>query len=522
MLALLVLSCIVTLPMTERSNSLKYFVRVCEDRWAGSVGIDFQKVPLSCLVNATAINDCRGPFEKVQSSDTAEVYRYSIEIQGKRELLYLKKYPARSLIDAVQHLFRPSRAKRAFNAGLMLEKHGLHTPQIVAFLQKKEGFFSEDILITQEMENAASLSAVLGSNEKNLGPMRVKDKRRMVTKLGTAIGTLHKAGISHGDLRGGNVFVTQDSDKWRFIFIDNERTVKYSTLSFRLRIKNLVQLNMQKTNVSMTDRMRFLRAYRQAAGISYGRSKQIARTVAQKTLGRFKQRAKTRTGLSNGGEQVHWNFQMAHAGNRGGTFLTDFVKADTATRLLNQIEDLMEAETVLKNDVSTRVVRCVYDGWDIVIKRYNNQGLWHALRHTIKGSRAKKCWRFGHLLTAAGIPCAAPIGVIEERHLGVIRQSYIINAFVAGPLLYVPMNDPNCSPEQRQAIIQKTERLLEKLGEHKLTHSDMKSSNMIISDGGPVLIDLDSMQQHRHKNPYFKNRYKKMLNTFHRRLDGKK
>ncbi len=503
-------------------EQVKDYVRVCKDGWMGYVHANFEQIPLSCLVDENAVDDCRGPFEKISSSDTAEVYRYSIKVQGQEYCLYLKKYPYRSVLDAAKLLFRPSRAKRAFDAGMMLEKHGLHTPQMVAFLQKKDGVsHAEDILITQEMTNAAALSVILGSNESNLGPITVKDKRTMVAELGGAIGQMHKVGISHGDLRGGNVFVTQESDGWRFIFIDNERTVNYLILPFWLRIKNLVQLNMHQANISATDRMRFLRAYRQAAEISYKRSKQIARTVAKKTVGRFKQRAKTRTGLSDGGKQTHWNFQMARAGCRSGTFLTDFAKADTAARFLNQIEQLMKEGTVLKDDVSTRVVRCAYNNWDIVIKRYNNQGLWHSLRHTIKGSRAKKCWRFGHLLTTAGIPCAAPLGVVEERRFGVVRQSYIINAFVEGPLLYVPMNDPNCSPQQRKAIVQKAEGVLEQLGQHRLTHSDMKSSNMIICDGWPVLIDLDSMQKHRF-GPFFNYRYRKMIDTFHRRLDGKK
>ncbi|RKY06475.1 MAG: hypothetical protein DRP56_07340, partial [Planctomycetota bacterium] len=362
-------------------EQIKDYAGIRKDGWVGFIGIDFKQIPLAKLIDETAVDESRGAFEKVCSSDTAEVYRYSINTQRRPQHLYLKKYPHRSALDAVKLLFRPSRAKRAFKAGLMLEKHGLCTPQIVAFLQKKEGLLcTEDILITQEMMNAAALSLVLGSNKTNLGTMTVNNKRTMVTELAATIGKMHKAGISHGDLRGGNVFVTQEPNGWQFIFIDNERTIKYRILPFWLRIKNLVQLNMQQTNISSTDRMRFLRAYRQAANISRIRSKRIARTVAQKTTRRFKRRAKTRTGLSDGGEQLHWNFQMARADCRSGIFLTDFAKADTAAQLLNQIEELMEAGAVLKDGISTRVVRCTYNGLDIVIKRYNHQGLWHSLR----------------------------------------------------------------------------------------------------------------------------------------------
>ncbi|MHC4854911.1 MAG: lipopolysaccharide kinase InaA family protein [Planctomycetota bacterium] len=505
--------------MANNKNKLKDYVKVCEDRWTGYIHADVEHIPIAVLVDPAISHEQRGTFEKVQSSDTAAVYRYSMTIQGREKVLYLKQYPYRSVIDAVKHLIRPSRAKRAFDAAMILEKHGLHTPEIVAFLQKKNGILcTEDILVTKEMKNATALQFLL-TGELSLSK---NDKRQMITELGKAVGHMHAAGICHGDMRGGNVFAAKEPDSWRFMFIDNERTIKYPILPFWRRRKNLVQLNIHRDNVSAADRMRFLRAYRQAAGISKKRSKRLARIVSKMTSKRLQRRAKTRTGLSGGAENTHWNFQMARFGNRSGIFLTQFAKADIAADLLKQIEHLMETGHVLKNDVSTRVVRCDYNGWDIVIKRYNHQGLWHSLRHTVKGSRARKCWRFGHILTAAGIACAAPLGVIEERSAGIVRQSYIINAFVEGPLLYVPMNDPNCSPPHRQAIVAKAQRVLEQLGENRLTHSDMKASNLIIAEGEPVLIDLDSMRQHRTKGPYFKNRYDKMVRTFQRRLDGKK
>ena len=501
----------------EKNNCVKIY----QDGWTGHVHSNFQRVPVSDLADPECVGKQRSAFEKVTSSDTAEVYRYSITVQGQEYCLYLKKYPHRSVLDAAKLLFRPSRAKRAFDAGLMLEKHELHTPQMVAFLQKKGGgFCTEDILITHEMKNATALSAVLGSNATNRGTMTAKDKRAMLAELGNVIGTMHRAGISHGDLRSGNVFVTQELGKWQFIFIDNERTGKYPMLPFWLRRKNLIQLNIQRDNVSTTDRMRFLKAYRQSADISWEQSKRLARIISNMTSKRLKRRAKTRTGLSDSGEQLHWNFQTARLSNRSGIFLTDFAKADIAAQFLKKIEPLMDTGHILKDDVSTRVVQCEYNGWNIVIKRYNYQGLWHSLRHMIKGNRARKCWKFGHLLTNAGIPCAAPLGMVEERRFGVIRQSYIINAFVEGPMLYTVMTSSDYSDEQKQAVRKKAEAILYQLAEHQMTHSDMKSVNMLVREEQPVLIDLDSMQQHR-LGPYFQLRYQKMLLKFKSRLYGK-
>ena len=489
------------------------YVKIHEGPWSGCVHADYASVPLEKLLSGSADSS-----EKVTSSDTAEVYRYALTVEGRSQMLYLKKYPHRSRIDQLQCLIRPSRASRAFAAATLLEANALDTPKIAAFLQKKDGLFlTEDILITEEMQNATALQSVLN------GPTAISepDKRRMIVELGQTIGRMHAAGIIHGDMRGGNVFTVNNSGQWQFIFIDNERTVRYAILPFWLRRKNLVQLNIHRENLSATDRMRFLCAYRQAAGMSRKASKRLGRIILKKTAKRLAYRAKTRTGIAGGSDSAHWDFQKAQRGDCGGIFLADFAKADIAAKLLEQIETLTAAGEVLKNDVSTRVVRSEYNGRDIVIKRYNHQGLWHSIRHTIKGSRAKKCWKFGHLLTAAGIANAAPLGVIEQRQAGIVRQSYIINAFVEGPLLYVPMNDPACSQEQRQAIVSKAQRVLERLGENLMTHSDMKSANLIIHDGEPVLIDLDSMRQHR-PGPYFRSRYEKMVRTFHRRLSGGK
>jgi tRNA A-37 threonylcarbamoyl transferase component Bud32 len=505
--------------MKNETNNLKDYVKVSKDGWTGTVHQAFRDVPLETLVDENATDDRRSSFVKVTSSDTAEVYRYEITVGDQKYPLYLKKYPHRSLLDAVKHLFRPSRAKRAFEAGIMLEQYGLHTPQIVAFLQKKDkGLCTEDILITREMDDATAIQHLLGQNTFDAE----REKRSLIIQLGKTIGRMHAAGICHGDLRGGNVFASHTADGWRFILIDNERTVKYPVLPLWLRRKNLVQLNIHRSHISRTDRLRFLQAYCQTAGISPEQSKRLARIVSKMTSNRLKHRAKTRTGLSGDLEGTHWNFQKAQLGNQNGIFLAEFARADTAAEFLRQVDRLMETGEVLKNDVSTRVVRSEFNGFDVVIKRYNYQGLWHSLRHTVKGSRAMKCWRLGHVLTEASIPCAAPLGVIEELRSKIIRQSYIINAYVEGPLLYVPMNDPNCPPQEREAIVAKAERVLEQLGKNRLTHSDMKSANLIIAEGGPVLIDLDSMQQHRSKGFYFRNRFEKMIRTFHRRLDGKK
>lgn len=503
------------------SNGIIDYIRVREGNWSGYVHTDFQDIAITELVEPDRSGSKDTHFEKVQSSEAAEVYRYCIEVHARPVLLYLKRHLDRSVLDRIKHLFRPSRAERAFYAGLLLQKYNFDSPQIAAFLRKKKGLAaSEDILITRGISNTSSLTAVLTTNTLNGGQLDRRTRRRLFLQLGKTIGRMHATGICHGDLRAGNVLVRAEAGGFTFTLIDNERTRKYRSLLPHLRRKNLVQLNMLREGVSVTDRMRFWKHYCQAAGIDRLRAQSLLRAVLRRTGVRLKKRAKTHLGFSDVTLPAQRMALKTKTAVYKGFYLKAFCSKEDAASLLGQIEGLMETGVVLKDDTATRVVRCTYNGWDIVVKRYNHQGLWHSLRHTIKGSRAQKNWTLGHLLTKANIASPDPLAMIEERKFGLIQQSYIITSYVEGPLLHDVMNGGGYSPQEQQTIMEKAEKLIEKLRHHQMTHSDMKPANMIICQGEPVLIDLDSMQQH-HSRFFFEYRYRKMVRYFHQRLHGK-
>jgi hypothetical protein len=71
---------------------------------------------------------------------------------------------------------------------------------------------------------------------------------------------------------------------WQFFFLDNERTRKLGLLPKRLRLKNLVQVNMlQSENITVTDRMRFFEAYLEQNGHLGDKWKDLARRIIAKT-----------------------------------------------------------------------------------------------------------------------------------------------------------------------------------------------------------------------------------------------
>lgn len=501
--------------MMDAFNIISQYKTFRRNGWKGLIHRDFEPARLLSLIDPASADMSKTDRKKIGSSDNAEVYRLEMAVGGHPVALYVKEYFSRSVTDRLKHILRPSRATRSFSAGIMLEANGLHSPDLVGVLEKGQ----RNVLITLEIPNARPLYAFFGGERPVENDTALHDRRRMITELGETIGRMHANGIFHGDLRGGNLLISEGSAGRRYYFIDNERTVQYRRIPSRRRIKNLVQLNLLQA-ITLADRMRFFKAYAAAAGLDKTASKSIALRVIEVTQKRTERRARGRIGIT-GDMQHHWNFERTRQGGHRGTFDTEFCRRPGTTAFIEQIESLMETGHVLKDDRATRVVRCTWNGWDIVIKRYNHQGLWHSLRHTIKGSRAKKCWRFGHRLVEHGIATARPLGYLEHRPCGLIRQSYIINQYIEGPQLYAVMNLPGHSQAEQKAVMEQAEQLLEKMGRHRLTHADMKPANLLICKGKPVLIDLDSMERHR-IGCYFTYRYNKMVNYFHDRLHGKK
>ena len=206
-------------------------------------------------------NGVRGPFERISSSRFSRVYRCRIGFLGTVHSLYLKQYLPRSAWDVFKHLFRPSRAQRAFKASLMLAENGLLSPEVIAVGELKYGpVCARTFLLTRKVAGARSASVLLGDFARR--PLKARAKRDLIAAFGETVGRMHAAGIFHGDLRSGNIFAEDTSEGWRFFLLDNERTRRFGRLPHRLIVKNLVQIGMSgKQLVTTTDRMRFLKSY---------------------------------------------------------------------------------------------------------------------------------------------------------------------------------------------------------------------------------------------------------------------
>jgi len=150
-----------------------------------------------------------------------------------------------------------------------------------------------------------------------------------------------------------------------------------------------------------------------------------------------------------------------------------------------------ETTTTTVDLVSDLVEEC-----PIYIKRYNTKNAWHALRRTVRRSRAENCWMHAITLENLGIAVAPPVAFIQEYlGTGLKGGSWYLSEFVVGPscLDHLPTIDDETVQAQRLEQIIDT---LKKIWGRHITHGDLKGDNILLPQDQVVLLDLDAMKQH--------------------------
>ena len=198
---------------------------------------------------------------------------------------YFKEFLKKSPIEGIKNIFRGSRSRRArLNREILIGK-GFHSPTIYCWGRKRGRpfFFTEGV-------DALGLGIFIHNNWRlPLSGKKRYSKRIIIEKLGQEIGTLHKAGIYHTDLRLNNILIQHNKKKIKFYLIDNESIYCFKRIPRRLIEKNLVQVNMIfPLYVTRQDRLRFFNSYNQVYNrFSNVEQRVLIKKVQSRTLKRL-------------------------------------------------------------------------------------------------------------------------------------------------------------------------------------------------------------------------------------------
>lgn len=150
--------------------------------------------------------------------------------------------------------------------------------------------------------------------------------------------------------------------------------------------------------------------------------------------------------------------------------------------------------TLLKEGNTCTVGRASSGAGECVIKRYNLKSAGHALTRFWRPSRAWHSWREAHRLCFFGIPTPAPLALVEERLGPFRRRAWLVSAFCTGSNLQAHLHADREPPAVEAKAIT---ALFENLYQLKISHGDLKATNLLWHEGRIYMIDLDAMVQHR-------------------------
>lgn len=360
-------------------------------------------------------------------------------------------------------------------AGLRsLDVAGLPTPDLLEAMPLPG---AGHVLLTRFLPDAESLASLWQANS--------DDAQRMqrLFPVMSLLAQMHAAGLAQADLHLGNFLVAQG----RYYVIDGDAVTHaqpQGALSTAARLDNLAILFAQLPP-SWDGRISpLLQHYLAAAdGMQFDAAALQERIIAvrQRRLKEF----------------------LGKLGRDCTQFAVDrdFSRFSVVDRnTLESLRDVLAAPDLalengrrLKSGGTCTVADVSSGGQRMVIKRYNLKHWRHALSRIWRPSRAWHAWREGHRLAFYDIATPRPLVMIEERWGVLRRRAFLVTEFCAGRSL-LDLLDAQQVPDGQMAEAIVT--VFRTLCDLRITHGDLKASNLLWADGRVVLIDLDATQQH--------------------------
>ena len=175
----------------------------------------------------------------------------------------------------------------------------------------------------------------------------------------------------------------------------------------------------------------------------------------------------------------------------GRKFNTDGIK-----RLMADPDGSIVRGKPIKLGNTSTVASTMVDGQCILIKRYNIKNWKHAVNRAFRPTRAFRSWTNAHRLDFYGINTPKPIAFVEERWGPLRRKAYYISEYCSGDTSFDFFHNLEIEQKRKIQIAGAIVEQLKKLRNLKISHGDLKASNILISGDRIILIDLDSMKEH--------------------------
>lgn len=177
--------------------------------------------------------------------------------------------------------------------------------------------------------------------------------------------------------------------------------------------------------------------------------------------------------------------------------------------LLADPDAMIQSGTLLKDGSTSTVALVHLPDRSLVIKRYNLKSPWHRLRRAFRRTRAWHSWANACRMEFLGIPAVRPVALVEHRYGPLRGKAYFITEYVEGEDALACLKRLKNPDDELKAL----SSLLHDLSDSRISHGDMKATNFLISDAGPVILDLDAMREHKTREG-FRRAFRRDLRRF--------
>ena len=394
---------------------------------------------------------------------TEVVCRKVMRALGKTRMVYDATWQDRRIIVKVFAKFGKARhhAMREWRGLKQLESRQVNGPRPLFFGSSPPGW----VVATEYIENATTALEVWKTAD------TIDSKVRLLSLVVRQLARQHDKGVFQSDMHLGNFMVRGEE-----VFALDPAMMRFrgGAIGRRQSLRQVAQLMGLLPEDARAAMESVFREYAGARSWAV-RTEDIERLLME--------RKRCRGRAIECGLRKFLRTNRRHQAIRLGSWrgLADRRLSDSAgpDELTAGLDEAMSRGQILKDGRTSFVARVKLGGIDVVIKRYNHKGLLHSLRHTLKGSRAKRCWLNANRLLFLGIPTPRPLAYIDECRGPFLHRSYFIAEFVPGQGLYAVLRDQNVPESRRQRMIDEVVRTLDRLAAHGITHGDLKHTNIL-------------------------------------------
>jgi len=195
----------------------------------------------------------------------------------------IKEYRYETILDRLRSSFRRPKGKSSWVAGNALFSRGICPLKPLAYVERwKLGLLRKALFVTESLAGDMEMGQYL---TRRFARKAGQDLGRFIGQFAGWIGSLHRAGIYHRDLKTCNILVREKPDGWGFSLIDLEDVLQEPKIGTDRILGNLVQINCSVPRfLSYGDRIRFLKGYLRANPLTIS-EKALIRGVLEESRG---------------------------------------------------------------------------------------------------------------------------------------------------------------------------------------------------------------------------------------------